>query len=157
MTILAISDDQFGGLCRALELEALLDDPRFRTVELRMRHADVLAGRLDSRTESRTTAALCARLEAEQVPHAPVNRLEDLHRDPQVVANGLLVELEHPHCGRMRTPRPVTRFEATPPAMRRFAPALGEHTHEVLSELGFAEAEIADLRAKGIVEAGQPR
>jgi crotonobetainyl-CoA:carnitine CoA-transferase CaiB-like acyl-CoA transferase len=80
-----------------------------------------------------------------------VNRLETLHEDAQVVANGLLVEVEHPCAGRLRTPRPVARFEATPATLRRPAPSLGEHGVEVLRELGLPADEIERLRAQQVL------
>jgi crotonobetainyl-CoA:carnitine CoA-transferase CaiB-like acyl-CoA transferase len=151
MTIFAIQDAEFAGLCRALGRPELTRDERFRDTAGRMRHADVLAALLDEVTCTQTTASLCARLAAEDVPHAPVNRLETLHEDAQVVANALLVEVEHPSAGRLRTPRPVARFDATPASLRRPAPLLGEHGTEVLRELGLPAGEIDDLRAKQIL------
>jgi crotonobetainyl-CoA:carnitine CoA-transferase CaiB-like acyl-CoA transferase len=151
MTIFAIADAEFEGLCRALGRPELMLDERFRDAAGRMRHADVLAGILDEATGAHTTATLCARLAREDVPHAPVNRLETLHEDAQVVANGLLVEVEHPCAGRLRTPRPVARFEATPATLRRPAPSLGEHGVEVLRELGLPADEIERLRAQQVL------
>ena len=151
MTIFAISDAEFGGLCRALDCPELIDDPRFADVTLRTRNADLLAELLDRATGAHTTAELCARLEVEDVPHAAVTSLESLHRHPQVIENRLLVESEHPHAGRTRTPRPVASFEATPATLRRPAPALGEHTDELLAELGLPEGEIHELRAEGVL------
>jgi len=151
MTIFAIADQEFEGLCRALGRPELLHDERFRDTAGRFRHADVLAAILDEITRSRTTASWCQRLEAEDVPHAPVNRLEALHEDEQVLANALLVEMEHPRAGRLRTPRPVARFDATPATLRRPAPSLGEHGAEVLREMGLPASEIDDLRATKIL------
>jgi crotonobetainyl-CoA:carnitine CoA-transferase CaiB-like acyl-CoA transferase len=71
--------------------------------------------------------------------------------DPQVAANHLIVESEHPHAGPMRQPRPAARFEATPAALRLFAPTLGQHTDAVLEEAGIAAADRAALRASGII------
>jgi formyl-CoA transferase len=90
-------------------------------------------------------------LAAEEVPHAPVNRLETLHQDEQVIASALLIEMQQAQAGRMRIPRPVARFDATPASLRRPPPSLGEHGAEVLRELGLPESEIADLRAKKIL------
>jgi len=151
MTIFAIADREFEGLCRALGRPELALDERFLDTAGRMRHADVLAGILDETTRSRTTASWCERLAAEDVPHAPVNQLETLHEDEQVLANALLVEMEHPRAGRLRTPRPVARFDVTPATLRRPAPSLGEHGVEVLREMGLPASEIDDLRAKKIL------
>ena len=151
MTIFAISDAEFGGLCRALDCPELIDDPRFADVTVRTRNAEVLAELLDRATGAHTTAELCARLEVEDVPHAAVTSLESLHRHPQVIENRLLVESEHPHAGRTRTPRPVASFEATPATLRRPAPALGEHTDELLAELGLPEGEIHELHEEGVL------
>jgi crotonobetainyl-CoA:carnitine CoA-transferase CaiB-like acyl-CoA transferase len=151
MTIFAVADQEFAGLCRALGRPELAQDERFRDTTGRFRHADALADMLDETTRTRTTASWCERLAAEDVPHAPVNRLETLHEDEQVLANALLVEMEHPRAGRLRTPRPVARFEITPASLRRPAPALGEHGAEVLREIGFSAGEIDDLRAKRIL------
>jgi len=71
-----------------------------------------------------------------------------VHEDPQVVANGLLLELEHAICGPLRVPGPVARFGSTPSEVRRLAPTLGEHTDEVLTEIGVDPAELANLRAQ---------
>ena len=151
MTIFAISDAEFGGLCRALDCPELIDDARFADVTVRTRNAEVLAELLDRATGAHTTAELCARLEVEDVPHAEVTSLESLHRHPQVIENCLLVESEHPHAGRTRTPRPVASFEATPATLRRPAPALGEHTDELLAELGLPEGEIHELHEEGVL------
>ncbi len=151
MTIFAISDAEFAGLSRALGRPELIEDTRFADVTARTRNAEVLAELLDQATGAHTTAELCARLQAEDVPHAAVNSLDSIHLDPQVIENGLLVESEHPHAGPTRTPRPVASFDATPATIRRPAPALGEHTDEVLVELGLVESEIHELRAQGVL------
>jgi formyl-CoA transferase len=78
----------------------------------------------------------------------PLARVPD---DPQVRANATFFESDHPRMGRMREPRPPLRFERTPAAISRPAPALGEHTDEVLAELGHDAAEISAWRAAGVV------
>jgi formyl-CoA transferase len=77
--------------------------------------------------------------------------LDDVHAHPQVVANESLVERDHPVMGKLREPRPATRFSDTPAGAVRPAPTLGEHTDEVLRQAGVPEQEIADLRGKGVV------
>jgi crotonobetainyl-CoA:carnitine CoA-transferase CaiB-like acyl-CoA transferase len=151
VTFTAINDDEFRRLCTALEREDLLADPRFAEAGNRVANAGDLHEVLDPIARSMTTAELVRRLEAERVPHAVVNDLASLHEDPQIVANDVLVEQEHPSAGPQRQPRPVPRFDATPAAVQRPAPQLGEHTEEVLSEAGVSDDEIAALRASGVL------
>jgi crotonobetainyl-CoA:carnitine CoA-transferase CaiB-like acyl-CoA transferase len=110
--------------------------------------------RLDMTAEvlkTRTSAEWLACLDAEQVPCAPVLSRKALLTDPQIVANQLIVESEHPSLGRMRQPRPAARFDQTPAELRIPAPRLGEHTDAVLTELGVSEAELETLRTVGAI------
>ena len=98
-----------------------------------------------------TTADLCERLEQHQVPFAKINDREEVIYDPQVRAMEALVEFEHPVGGAMRQPRPPGRFGDTPADIHRHSPGLGEHTDELLREVGFSPDEIARLRDASIV------
>ncbi len=151
VAVLAISDAEFAGLCRAIERTDLIEDPRFKSVTARMANAEVLATLLREFVSARTTAEVCARLQAEEVPAAPVHQPADVHREPQVVANRLLEELEHPYCGKVRLPGSVARFDATPATIRRQAPLFGEHTDEVLSGIGLSRDDLQRLRADGLI------
>jgi len=151
VAISAISDSEFGGLCRALGRPELQRDPRFADAGARARHAAALHAVVESLTAVLETSDLVARLLREDVPHAAVTRLEELHEHPQVVASGVLMEAEHPSAGRMRGPRPVADFERTPSRVLRLAPLLGEHTAEILAELGLDELEVARLREAAVV------
>ena len=73
---------------------------------------------------------------------------------PQIEANGLLSEYEHPIAGRIRQPRPAARFDQTPSAIRRHAPALGEHNAELLEELGYNQQRRQQLIDAGVIEKG---
>jgi crotonobetainyl-CoA:carnitine CoA-transferase CaiB-like acyl-CoA transferase len=151
ITVGVVSDAEWLGLTKALEHPEWLEDARFKTPAGRVKYADA---RLEMTAEvltSRTAAEWLARLDAEQVPCAPILRREDLFTDPQIAANNLIVESEHPAIGRMRQPRPAARFEKTPAELRSPAPRLGEHTEVVLAELGLSEGERASLRARGVV------
>jgi crotonobetainyl-CoA:carnitine CoA-transferase CaiB-like acyl-CoA transferase len=151
VTFNTIQEGEFQGLCRALGRSQWLGDERFATPAKRAQHAEELRALVDALVAERTTADLVASLEAEDVPFAVVNRVATLHEDPQVRARGVLEETEHPTAGRMRTPRPAARFERTPSSPQRHAPLLGEHTDELLTELGVPAAEIAALREHGVV------
>lgn len=147
----AMSNVEWEGLARALDHPEWIADLRFDTVAARVRNVNE---RLELTAEvlaTKTSAEWLSRLEANDVPCAPVLSREDVLRDPQVAANELIVESEHPHAGPMRQPRPAARFEATPSALHRPAPLLGEHTDEVLRELGISEKAASDLRACGVI------
>jgi crotonobetainyl-CoA:carnitine CoA-transferase CaiB-like acyl-CoA transferase len=147
----AVSDAEWQGMARALEHPEWSDDARFNSPIGRIRHAEERLELTARAIADMTTAQALARLDAQQVPCAPINRRDDLLTDPQIRANGLIVEVEHPHAGRMREPRPAPRFEETPAELRTHAPLLGENTDAVLAELGLDAAQIAHLRASGVV------
>jgi crotonobetainyl-CoA:carnitine CoA-transferase CaiB-like acyl-CoA transferase len=149
----AASDAETHGLFRALGHPEWCSDPRFATVEARRvpEHFQALGALLDAAFRGWKTDGLLERLVAEQVPAGPVLSLEEVIDDPQVRHNGAVFEREHPAAGRMREPRPPARFDRTPSEPGRPAPLLGEHTDEVLAELGIAEPERARLREEGVV------
>ncbi len=147
----AISDSEWAGLCRALEHPEWLDDERFKTPSGRVKYADARLELAADVLKHRTSAEWLARLDAEQVPCAPILSREQLLTDPQIAANGLIVESTHPHAGAMRQPRPAARFGATPSALRTFAPLLGEHTDTVLAELGLSARDIEELHTSKVV------
>ncbi len=147
----AISDSEWAGLCRALEHPEWLDDERFKTPSGRVKYADARLELAADVLKHRTSAEWLARLDAEQVPCAPILSREQLLTDPQIAANGLIVESTHPHAGAMRQPRPAARFGGTPAALRTFAPLLGEHTDTVLAELGLSPRDIEELHTSKVV------
>ncbi len=142
ITVAVNSDSEWLGLTRALERPDWRDDPRFQSAARRVRNA---ATRLELTAEviaTRSSAEWLELLRAEQVPCAPILNREELLDDPQIAANELIVESEHPHAGPMRQARPAARFDATPAGIRLPAPDLGEHTREILAEVGVSSAEI---------------
>ncbi|HET6793234.1 MAG TPA: CoA transferase [Acidimicrobiales bacterium] len=104
----------------------------------------------------RTTAEWLSVMDAAGVPAAPVNRATDLMDDPQVLANDLVVDLDHPVGGRLRMLGPIIRMSATPTEARTPPPTLGQHNDDILSELGYTGGEIEALRVQGIVASGPP-
>ena len=115
-----------------------------------MKHAEARLEMTAEVIKTRTTAEWLARLDAEQVPCAPALSRREMLNNEQLLANRLIVEAEHPHVGRTRMTRPAARFEATPAELRLPAPMLGEHTEQVLTELGLSSAQITDLRTTGV-------
>lgn len=156
ISVMAISDRQFPALCRALGTEAWQDDPRFASMADRERNAGALNELVAVELARYAGADVVDRLRGEDVPCALVRPVADVHTDPQVVHNGVLVEHERPWIGQIREPRPAPRFEATPASIGRHAPRLDEHTDEILASLGCSTDEIAALRARGIAGARRP-
>jgi crotonobetainyl-CoA:carnitine CoA-transferase CaiB-like acyl-CoA transferase len=149
----AASDAEMHGLFRALGHPEWSADPRFGALEGRRlpENFQALGGALDAAFRTWKTRELLERLVAEQVAAGAVLSLPEVIDDPQVRHNGAIFEREHPAAGRMREPRPPARFERTPGEPGRPAPLHGEHTDEILAELGIGDAERAELRAAGVL------
>lgn len=151
MSVSVMSDGQWSSLAHAVGKPEWLDDPRFKTMELRDLNIDDRLALIQSMLETRKTADWLAVLEPAGVPCAPVLHRSEVVEHPQTIANGILMETDHPVAGRLRQTRAPARFEGTPAEYRFGAPVLGEHTDEVLREAGFDENEIGALREAGIV------
>jgi crotonobetainyl-CoA:carnitine CoA-transferase CaiB-like acyl-CoA transferase len=148
ITVAVQSDREWAALTRALERPAWQQDPRFKSPALRQQNIDARLAMTQEVLKTRPAAEWLQRLEAEAVPCAPVLTRSELLRHPQIKASGIVIETDHPVAGRLRQARPAARFSGTPAGVRRGAPALGEHTHEVLAELGYSAAEIDALSGK---------
>lgn len=149
LAMIATSNSQWPGLCAALGKPEWLDDPRFRTLADREANGDELAQLITDEVARHDGRTLVDALHANDVPCALSNPLPQVHLDPQVQHNGVLVEHERPWLGMVREPRPPARFSVTPTSLGRHAPKLDEHTDEILTELGRSPEDIAALRASG--------
>jgi crotonobetainyl-CoA:carnitine CoA-transferase CaiB-like acyl-CoA transferase len=136
MTAGAVSDSEWRGLAKALDHPEWLDDERFKTAGGRVAYAKERLDQTASVLKSRTTEEWLDLLDAEQVPCAPILPLSEVIRHPQIEQNQLIFESDHPVAGRIRQPRAAARFDKTPTTLERPAPTLGQHTEEILKELG---------------------
>jgi crotonobetainyl-CoA:carnitine CoA-transferase CaiB-like acyl-CoA transferase len=130
---------------------ALADDPRFATRAGRLANRKELTALLEIAIAGRTIEEWMAALEPIDVLCAPINDYAQLVRHPAVRATGMIVEQEHPRAGRFTTMAPAVKLEKTPGTIRTGAPALGEHSREILGEAGLAPAELDALAAQGII------
>jgi crotonobetainyl-CoA:carnitine CoA-transferase CaiB-like acyl-CoA transferase len=143
------ADRHWPGLCRALAVPELENDPRFATTAGRAENARALIAALEAAFRRFAAADALARLAAEDVLCSPVNEYADLPADPQVVANGYITTTDHPVVGRRQVVSSPFRFSKTEVAVGGLAPEFGQHTEEVLLEAGYTWAEIAALRERG--------
>ena len=150
MTVAVMTNKEWAALTTALERPQWLEDARFKTPALRDQNIDARLEMTQDVLKTRTTEEWLERLEAAGVPCAPVLTREQVIAHPQVIASGILIESQHPTAGRLRQTRAAARFE-TPTLVRRGAPRLGEHSREILRELGLPEEAIAGLKQQRII------
>ena len=157
--LLAIGNDgQFARFCEAAERPEWATDPRFATNTLRVTHREALIPAMQAHTRTRTTAQWIALLEKKAVPCGPINDMGQAFDDAQVKARGLKINqplapaaLAQTAIESIATVASPLRLTATPPVLNRPPPMLGEHTDEVLGEMGLATGAIAALRASKVV------
>ena len=130
----------------------LADDARFRTNGGRMRNLEALTPLIAERLRARPSADWIREFEAAGVPVGPVNTIGEMLADPQVKAREMVVEVRHARAGPVKALGLPIKFSATPGAVERAAPLLGEHTREVLAALGYSAAEIDALQQAGAVQ-----
>jgi crotonobetainyl-CoA:carnitine CoA-transferase CaiB-like acyl-CoA transferase len=138
-------------LIEVLEAEALGSDPRFADNASRMANLPALEADLTQLFARRSTADWLRRLEAAGVPAGPVLNIAEMHADPQTLARGMLVDVEHETIGTMKTMGLPIKFSHTPGAVKSGAPLFGQHSREILAEHGYSETKIAALIEAGVV------
>ena len=119
-----VQDREVKAAFKALELDELIEDPRFVDQPSRARHRSELRALANEAYGKFTTDELCEKLEAEDVPYSRLNNRKEVIQDPQIEAMGALLKYEDPGAGSIRTPRPPAQFNETPSNIRRAAPRL---------------------------------
>jgi crotonobetainyl-CoA:carnitine CoA-transferase CaiB-like acyl-CoA transferase len=147
ITVGSLSDDEWRGLCGVINRPEWIEDPRFRTPGARSVNAAerlTLVGEILAGGHSQDWLD---RLDAADVPCAPVLRRGDVMNDVQVINNALIELIEQPSMGTVRQPRPAARFDRTPARIGGPAPRIGEHTDAILAEVGYSASEIEAMKA----------
>lgn len=150
--IASFNNKFFHNICRAIGREDLLDDQRFTTVESRLAHESELNAEVQKAFSQFAADEMMRRLMKEDCMAAPVNTYEQTFADPQVQHNHMAVEVQHARVGKVKVGGIPVKLTKTPGAVRLAPPTLGQHTREVLQELGLKEADLEQLLQKGIIK-----
>jgi crotonobetainyl-CoA:carnitine CoA-transferase CaiB-like acyl-CoA transferase len=151
VVMMIVEDRQFHAICRALDRDDMIDDPRCGNLVQRIANARELFAMLEQEIAKWSTADLVERARQQGAPLAPVHDLDDFLADPQVRANQTVVETTHREAGRMRLLRSPVRYARTPTSLRRLPPRHGEQTEEILREAGYDDEAIRRLREASAV------
>ena len=154
LIVLVYNDAQWGRFLPAIGRPDLVVDPRFASHGQRAQHIDEVYDFLAGVLATRTSAEWLALLQSIDVPVGPMNTVADLLDDEHLLATGFFEPEAHPSEGPLLAPRTPTNWSATPPGPRTPAPRLGEHSVEVLREIGYSDDEIAAMVGKGVTRTG---
>jgi crotonobetainyl-CoA:carnitine CoA-transferase CaiB-like acyl-CoA transferase len=149
VSVAVMQNKEWQAFAKAMDRTDLLEDPRFLTAALREVNKDARLNAMQDVIAAFTSDDVIARLEAADVPCAPVLSRREMIRHPQVLANELIVENHHPIAGALRQTRPPARFSVTAPEYRFGAPLLGGDTSTILAEVGYEPAAIEALLENG--------
>ena len=148
----AVSQATWVGMTRVLQLEHLLEDERFASNRERMANRDLLISLITEAMRSNSTDYWVDKFEQAGVPAGPVRKIKDMLEDPQTLARDMVIEVDHPVAGQVQALGLPIKFSHGNGVTRRGAPQYGEHTAEVLQELGYSSEEIAVLAASQAVQ-----
>ncbi|EIW69419.1 hypothetical protein TREMEDRAFT_30357 [Tremella mesenterica DSM 1558] len=148
LMIAAGSDAQFSILCRVLGMGWDTEDD-FTTNELRVKNRDRLISLIENVLREETTDVWCDKLKGKGVPFAPINNIKQTFNHPQAIARGVVTEIEHPRAGKIKLVSPAVSYDSLKLPISRPPPYLGQHTDEVLCELGYDEFDISQMRDNG--------
>lgn len=152
LCVLVYNSGQWTRFFAAIGRSEMMDDPRFATHASRASHIEAIYNLLAEILKTRSTEAWMELLEKADIPVAPMNHIDDLLTDPHLTSSGFFVEEEHPTEGGMVAMRTPTGWSDSKPDAPSPAPRHGEHTEQVLRELGYADDEIAEMERSGAVK-----
>jgi formyl-CoA transferase len=151
INIAASGQAMFRRLCEAIGTKALIDDPRFKMPPARSKNRAELTEEMEKALVKRTSQDWVDALNAAGVPCGPILNVKEVFEDPQVQALGLATTVKHPRLGELQVQNVSVTLSRTPGAVRTPTADLGQHTDEILREIGYSDEEAAALRREGAV------
>ncbi len=151
INIASAGDDIFRRLCRALDAPGLADDPDYRTGKSRSDNRKALNAAIEAITETRDSAEWIERFNNSGVPAGPIYTMDQVFADPQVRHLGIATPVEHPTLGLLELVGQAVTLSRTPSRLRTASPEPGEHSDEVLRDLGYSDGDITSLRERRII------
>ena len=144
-------DRYWPNVCKAMGIEELEHDPKFNSIEARHDNGKELVAILDKKFATKTRAEWMEIFKKGNVIYTPVQSASEVFEDPQALTNDYIIPVEHPVWGKIRMLGFPWTFHETPASVKREAPELGQHTEEILLELGYTWDDITDLKSKEVI------
>uniref|UniRef100_A0A9L0INR3 Succinyl-CoA:glutarate-CoA transferase n=1 Tax=Equus asinus TaxID=9793 RepID=A0A9L0INR3_EQUAS len=146
------NNQQFATVCKILNLPELIDDSKYKTNHLRVQNRKELIKILSARFEEEMTSKWLYLFEGSGIPYGPINNMKNVFAEPQVLHNGLIMEMKHPTVGKISVPGPAVRYSKFKMSEARPPPLLGQHTTHILKEvLRYDDRAIEELLSAGVV------
>jgi crotonobetainyl-CoA:carnitine CoA-transferase CaiB-like acyl-CoA transferase len=151
INVCALQQDQFQRFCLALELNHLAGDPRFNDAGAQRELRSEIYPVIDAVMKTRTASEWLRILDEADVPAAPILDKDEVFDEPQMRANDMIVSVDHPKVGTTDMFGVPVKLSMTPGCIRRASPLLGEHTDEIMADLGYTDAEVEQLREEAVI------